>query len=280
MESKDLFQSVHHHTKSQLDNYLKEIESIFECNVISIFGDIGFIIAKSVGRAIELLPDTDKKEILVVILQTSGGLAEVAERIIETIRDRYSKLYFVIPDYAMSAGTILAMGGDKIYMGYSSSLGPIDPQIFQGDRFLSALGYLNEYDDLNKKAKKGDLTTVEFSLINQMDLSFLYECKQAKKLTVDLIKKWLPQYMFKDNNDSPDAKVKQAEDIASKFGSEEWRSHTRMLSRETVKNIGLNIDNIEDNQNLMLSVNRYASLLDDFLLQNNVRNFVHSINYF
>lgn len=113
-----------------------------------------------------------------------------------------------------------------------------------------------------------------------MDLSFLYECKQAKKLTVDLIKKWLPQYMFEDGEESSEAKVKQAEDIASKFGSEEWRSHTRMLSRETVKNIGLNIDNIEDNHDLMLSVNRYASLLDDFLLQNNVRNFVHSLNYF
>lgn len=146
MESKDLFQSVHRHTKSQLDNYLKEIESIFESNVISIFGDISFFIAKSVGRAIELLYDTDRRDTLVVILQTLGGLAEVSERIIETIRDRYSKLYFVIPGYAMSAGTILAMGGDKIYMGYSSSLGPIDPQIFQGDRFLSALGYLNEYD--------------------------------------------------------------------------------------------------------------------------------------
>ena len=280
MDSKDLFQSVNRHTKSQLDNYLQEIENIFNSNAISIFGHISYNTAKAVGRAIELLPDTNKKEILVIILQTPGGLAEISERIVETIRSRYSELYFVIPDYAMSAGTILAMGGDKIYMGYSSSLGPIDPQIFQGDRFLSALGYLNEYDELNKKSKKGDLTTAEFSLLNQMDLSFLYECKQAKKLTIDLIKEWLPQYMFKDNDEGSEAKTKKAEDIASELGSEKWRSHNRMLSRDRIENMGLSIDKIEDNEKLMLSINRYASLLDDFLLQINLIDFVHSVNYF
>ena len=66
---------------------------------------------------------------LVMFLNTPGGSAEAVEKIVEIMRFHYSEVYFVVPDFAMSAGTILCTSGDKIFMDYSSSLGPIDPQV-------------------------------------------------------------------------------------------------------------------------------------------------------
>ena len=62
-----------------------------------------------------------------VFLNTPGGNAEIVEKLVEIIRFHYKELYFVVPDEAMSAGTIFCLAGDKIFMDYSSSLGPIDP---------------------------------------------------------------------------------------------------------------------------------------------------------
>lgn len=67
----------------------------------------------------------------------------MVEKMVEIIRNKYQKVYFVVPDYAMSAGTIFCMSGEKIYMDYSSSLGPIDPQVYNGKEFVPALAYLD-----------------------------------------------------------------------------------------------------------------------------------------
>ena len=61
---------------------------------------------------------------------------------VEITRYFYNEVYFVILDQAMSAGTIWAMSGDKIYMNYASSLGPIDPQVATPEgRWVPALGF-------------------------------------------------------------------------------------------------------------------------------------------
>ena len=52
------------------------------------------------------------------------------ERTVGIIRQHYFQVDFIIPDKAMSAGTVCALSGDNIYMDYYSQLGPIDPQFF------------------------------------------------------------------------------------------------------------------------------------------------------
>jgi ClpP class serine protease len=49
-----------------------------------------------------------------VILETSGGNAEVAEDIVRHIRNRFSEVAMIVPGYAKSAGTIMVMAGDEI----------------------------------------------------------------------------------------------------------------------------------------------------------------------
>jgi ClpP class serine protease len=90
----------------------------------------------------DLRDDKDRRNRLAVILTSPGGSAETVEKLVDIIRHHYGEVYFVIPDEAMSAGTIFAMSGDKIFMDYTSSLGPIDPQVRNGKEWVPALGYL------------------------------------------------------------------------------------------------------------------------------------------
>ena len=108
----------------------------------------------------------------------------------------------MVPDYAMSAGTVLVMSGDEIWMDYFSTLGPIDPQLERRDGregFIPALGYLEKYNDFVEKSRRGTLTSAEAAyFIQNFDAGDLYSYEQAKKLSIDLLKKWLARYKFKN----------------------------------------------------------------------------------
>jgi len=60
---------------------------------------------------------------LIVVLETQGGMLEVAERLVSVMRKHYKKVSFVVPSHAYSAGTVLVMSGDDIHMDYYSVLG-------------------------------------------------------------------------------------------------------------------------------------------------------------
>lgn len=109
-----------------------------------------------------------------------------------TIRHHYKEVYFVIPDKAMSAGTIFAMSGDKIFMSYFSVLGPIDPQIEKDGRLVPALSYLSQYQRLWARAEAGALNTAEYALLSKLDLGELHQFEQARELSIDLLENWLP----------------------------------------------------------------------------------------
>ena len=119
--------------KATLAKHLSAFEDYFDADVVFYFGEIHPAYAKPFRDFIETLREVEcPRSRLVLFLNTPGGSAETVEKMVEIIRFHYADVSFVIPDYAMSAGTILCMSGDRIYMDYSSSLGPIDPQEFNG----------------------------------------------------------------------------------------------------------------------------------------------------
>src|SRR6478609_2807025 len=72
------------------------------------------------------LSNLDGTAKLDIILETGGGSAEVAEDIVRLVHAKYDEVNFIIPGWAKSAGTIMAMAGDEILMEPGSALGPID----------------------------------------------------------------------------------------------------------------------------------------------------------
>ena len=133
------------------------IERKLNCDLLYFSGEIRFGVVNPFRNFIEsLAAERNKHEILSVCLTTSGGEVEVVEKMVQIIRHHYGIVYFIAPSVAYSAGTIFCMSGDKIFMDYSSALGPIDPQVpDKEDKYLMpALGYLDKVAELVEKSKK------------------------------------------------------------------------------------------------------------------------------
>ncbi|HLP44807.1 MAG TPA: serine dehydrogenasease [Candidatus Kapabacteria bacterium] len=275
-------------TKQQLNQHLEEVEKSLDADAIAIVSPIVSPLDGLVKKAIELF--SEKRHRLAVILDTLGGIAEVVERLVSTIRHYYDEVYFIIPDRAMSAGTLFAMSGDKIFMSYFSVLGPIDPQIEKDGKLVPALSYLSQYQRLCIKADKGQLNTAEYALLNKLDLGELHQFEQARELSIDLLENWLSRFKFKDwekHNSTgdfvhEDEKRDRAKDIGiSLSNNERWHSHGRGITRETLTSeIRLKIDKIEDNHDLLSSLDAYFELLKDYMQREQYPYFIHTREYF
>jgi ClpP class serine protease len=82
--------------------------------------------AESVLRAIRETPEEREIEI---ILHTPGGLILAAQQIAAALARHQGKVTAVVPHYAMSGGTLIAMAADEILIDPHSALGPVDPQL-------------------------------------------------------------------------------------------------------------------------------------------------------
>lgn len=182
--------------EEQLTRQLDEIGNQIDADVVAIFSPILPGIEQSLRSAIEAL--STKKNSVAIILDTPGGVAEVVERMVTAIRYNYDEVTVIVPNMAMSAGTILALSADRIMMDHLSCLGPIDPQIEKDGNLVPALSYLNQFERLNQKAQEGQLTTAEYALLNKLDLGELYQFEQARELSIDLLINWLTKYKFRN----------------------------------------------------------------------------------
>jgi len=94
----------------ELDSRLRKVEAAFDADGIGFISPLWQPIDDHVRNLIETLAhQRPRNRRLVFILTTRGGSVEVVQRIVETIRHFYTHVVFVVPNYAFSAGTILAM---------------------------------------------------------------------------------------------------------------------------------------------------------------------------
>lgn len=129
------------HPKSQLTQGLVDIGEILARDVVTIISPIVPGLEHRLRQAIEGLQE--RKNVVTVILDTPGGVVEVVERMVSVLRSVYDEVTVIVPDRAMSAGTILALSADRIMMDHLSCLGPIDPQIERDGKLGPALSYLD-----------------------------------------------------------------------------------------------------------------------------------------
>jgi hypothetical protein len=281
--------------KDLLSDRLRALEEHFQADVVFYYGEIHPAIAKSFRDFMEKLrEDENAKRRLVVFLNTPGGSAETVEKMVDIMRYHYDEVFFVVPDFAMSAGTILCASGDKIFMDYSSSLGPIDPQVFNGKEYVPALGYLDKVEQLLEEARNGTITQAEFLILQSLDLATLSRYEQARDLTVTLLKNWLVHYKFKDwtiHGTDPakkgrsvtfEEKAERAEEIAKFLGDNKlWHSHGRMISAQTLRErLRLQIDDYSADTKLRGLIRAYNDLLIEYMLRTEYKIFMHHRNYF
>jgi ATP-dependent protease ClpP protease subunit len=69
---------------------------------------------------------SSKANILYAVLYTAGGDIYSAVKIMRMLQNKFPEIKIIIPDYVYSSGTIMALGGDEIYMDVDASMGPLD----------------------------------------------------------------------------------------------------------------------------------------------------------
>lgn len=88
-----------------------------------------FISIEDSEKVLRAIRSTPKDKSIDLILHTPGGLVLAATQIAKAIKDHPAKTTVIVPHYAMSGGTLIALAADEIIMDPHAVLGPVDPQL-------------------------------------------------------------------------------------------------------------------------------------------------------
>jgi len=186
-----------------------------------------------------------------LIVHSPGGSAEVTEALVSYIRTKFTHVRVIVPQAAMSAATMLACAANTIMMGKHSFLGPVDPQFILdtklGVQSVPAQAILDQFDKAKEECQDPKLLGHWIPILEQYGPALIVQCENAINLSKTLLAEWLERYMFAGD---PDAAGK-AKNIANYLSDhKEFKSHGRHISRDKAKELKLNIENLEDDQEL------------------------------
>lgn len=267
---------------SLLNDWNKKLAGHLKSDVLMIKSPIRFGLDDAIRHEIENLHHDDQKRQrkLSVVIETTGGYVEVVERIYNVLRKHYALVDFIVPNFAYSAGTVLVLSGDSIYMDYYSILGPIDPQFENDDgKFVPGLGYLQKYKELikaiNEAADPSKVRAQLAFLLSSFDPAQLFEFEQAREHSISLLEEWLPKHKFKTWKVTNGKKTKvtqavrkqRAREIAALISDpERWHSHGRGIGIKelTSDEIKLEITNFGDDVELNKLIRNYYHLFIDY----------------
>lgn len=194
----------------------------------------------------------DRTKGLDLILHTPGGDIAATEALVRYLWTIFDKnIRVIVPQLAMSAGTMIACSAKQIVMGNQSSLGPIDPQIFG----MPAQAVLDEFD-MALTNIKSDPASIPLwqQIVSRYHPSFLVECVQAISWSKTMVGNWLLENMFEDE----ESKEVIVTSIITRLSDHaETATHARHLSLQTCQELKLKIVKLEDDnvfQDLVLTV--------------------------
>jgi hypothetical protein len=254
-ESLCKYKKININVLSEIRRALKDISDIRKRPVVAYLANVVKANVKSV-RSIEYSDDlpfselintvpTDSKDID-VILVTPGGSGTQVAKFVDKLRPRFNTVSFILPDIAMSAGTIFAMSGDEIIMTNNSYFGPIDPQVPNKDgMYVPAQSILTLIEHIQAKGdiaiKKGlNPDWTDLQILRQIDPKEIGNAFNASKYSVELVENYLHDYKFKTwithSNGTPvtlDERKQRANEIANQLCNHSlWKSHGRGITRD------------------------------------------------
>jgi len=184
----------------------------------------------------------DRSKGLDLILHTPGGDLAATESIVDYLFSIFrSDVRAIIPQLAMSAGTMLALSCKEIMMGKQSNLGPIDPQMGG----VACQGVLSEFEQAVKDIKANpNSAPLWVEIISKYHPTFLGMCKNAIDWSEKLVEEWLNRNMCHED-------AAKASKILREFSDHNTnKSHARHISIDKCKEIGVSIITMEDDNDL------------------------------
>lgn len=201
-----------------------------------------------------VIHELDRSKGLDLILHTPGGEVAATESLIDYLHAMFDgDVRAIVPQLAMSAGTMIACACKEIVMGKHSSLGPIDPQ-FKG---TPAHGITEEFSRAYNEIKNigGNIDQAKIAvwqpILAKYPPAFIGECEKAMEWAKEIVTDCLIKVMFKGN----DKAAEKAKAIVNELADHSLtKSHSRHLSAEKCKTLGLKIVDLESDQRLQEKV--------------------------
>jgi ClpP class serine protease len=102
--------------------------------------------AESVLRAIR---ETPAERDIEIILHSPGGLVIASQQIAAALADHEGRVTAVVPHYAMSGATLIALAADEIVLDRHAALGPVDPQLgeYPAASIVEAVQHPGDHED-------------------------------------------------------------------------------------------------------------------------------------
>lgn len=194
----------------------------------------------------------DRSKGLDLVLHTPGGDVAATESIVDYLFKMFNgDIRAIVPQLAMSAGTMLACSTKSIVMGKQSNIGPFDPH-FNG---IPAAGIIKEFNRAMSEIKQ-DPTRVHVwhAIISKYHPTFVGQCENAVNWATKIVKEWLARGMFAEDADATGKAEHVAQSLIDLGAS---ISHSVHVSSEQCQLIGLKIEELEADpilQDLVLTV--------------------------
>ena len=136
----------------------------------------------------------DRGKGLDLILHTPGGDMAATESLVDYLRSMFNNdIRAIVPQLAMSGGTIIALACRQIMMGKESSIGPIDPQFGP----MAANGLLQEFERIRAEIQKDQSNALLWEpILRKIQPGFITECENAIKWSHVMAKRFLETNMF------------------------------------------------------------------------------------
>lgn len=246
----------------QKNEYLKKLSAKTGRNTILYFS--GFLQKPQnadssindldINAFMENIYGLDKTLGLDLILHTPGGDLTATEQIIGYLKSCFhGDVRAIVPQLAMSAGSMIAVSCKSIVMGKQSALGPFDPQL-NGVPCQSALReFYKAIEDVSKRPASLGLWQAILSKINP---TFLTLCAQADELADELTEKILA-----DKGLDKETK-RRIKNVFAK--NEDSKTHSRHFDMDKCREAGLEIIDMDADsvlQDIVLTIHHCCMVL-------------------
>lgn len=189
----------------------------------------------------------DRSRGLDLILHTPGGDVAATESLIDYLHSLYNgDIRAIVPQLAMSGGTLIALSCKVIVMGRQSSIGPIDPQIGG----MPAQGILEEFERAANEIKSDPTRIAVWQpVISKYWPTLISSSQHAIDWSDLLLRKYLTQCMLAP--ETPEVRRRKIKRIANLLGKQATsKSHSRHFGPDAVEKVGIKVVKLEDDDEL------------------------------
>ncbi|GMV53711.1 MAG: hypothetical protein OKBPIBMD_01926 [Chlorobi bacterium] len=189
---------------------------------------------------------TKKETGLDLILHTPGGSIGATEAIVHYLRQMFGcNIRVIVPQIAMSAGTMIALASKEIILGKQSSLGPIDPQ-FNG---IPANLIIKEFTQAQQELSQDPSRTPYWQIrLAKYPATWFYQAELAVRRAKENVRQWLLSNMFEGRG--PDADTMVNHIVTQLSDSDANMAHDRHIHIAELLELGICVTLMEDDQEL------------------------------